>query len=143
LEGDARSILAIPAGKLANALYRRVGVTNFKSLLGLPKGPYYDAVDTTSIRVSLESALRTRPDEPTRTAQNDVAGPIRKCIWTLRDRIVATIQRELKLDPDALYRIEPRDFEHVVAEILRDMGYDVYLTPQTRDGGRDILAYIT
>ena len=27
-----------------------------------------------------------------------------------------------------------------MAELLRDMGYEVELTPETRDGGRDILA---
>jgi restriction system protein len=30
-----------------------------------------------------------------------------------------------------------------VAELLTDLGYDVELTPATRDGGKDILAYMT
>ena len=34
-------------------------------------------------------------------------------------------------------------FEELVAEVVRDMGYDVELTPITRDGGRDVLAYLS
>ena len=37
-----------------------------------------------------------------------------------------------------LYEISPRVFEEVVAEIFRRKGYDVTLTPATRDGGKDI-----
>ena len=47
---------------------------------------------------------------------------------------------ELRSDPDLLHKISPRKFEEVVAELLFDMGCDVELTPETRDGGRDILA---
>jgi restriction system protein len=36
--------------------------------------------------------------------------------------------------------LDPRKFEELVAELLRDKGYDVTLTPPSRDGGRDILA---
>ena len=42
--------------------------------------------------------------------------------------------------PNLLYEIEPRRFEILVAELLTDMGYEVELTPESRDGGRDILA---
>lgn len=46
----------------------------------------------------------------------------------------------LSRHPDLLYKLEPRRFEVLVAELLSDMGYEVELTPETRDGGRDILA---
>lgn len=36
----------------------------------------------------------------------------------------------------------PRDFEKLLAELLKDMGWEVELTKQTRDGGSDILAYL-
>lgn len=49
---------------------------------------------------------------------------------------------QLKNNPEDLYQLTPRRFEELVAEIIADMGYDVELTPQTRDGGRDILATI-
>ncbi|MBY6035065.1 restriction endonuclease [Fictibacillus nanhaiensis] len=33
----------------------------------------------------------------------------------------------------------PREFEEVVAEFFKAKGYDVKLTPATRDGSRDII----
>ena len=44
--------------------------------------------------------------------------------------------------PHKLYDLSPRKFEELVAEILKDFGFDVTLTPSTRDGGKDILAYM-
>ncbi len=46
----------------------------------------------------------------------------------------------LKKHPDHLHRISPRKFEEVVSDILQDLGCETQITPQTRDGGRDILA---
>lgn len=46
----------------------------------------------------------------------------------------------LKKQPDHFYKISPRKFEEVVGEILRDLGCEIEITPETRDGGRDILA---
>jgi restriction system protein len=48
----------------------------------------------------------------------------------------------LKKEPDGMHRLAPRQFEDLVAELLRDRGWDVQLTPATRDGGKDILAYL-
>ena len=42
--------------------------------------------------------------------------------------------------PEDLYRLEPRKFEELVAELLVREGMQVQLTPETRDRGRDILA---
>jgi HJR/Mrr/RecB family endonuclease len=42
--------------------------------------------------------------------------------------------------PDALFSITPREFEHLIAGIIKDMGAHIELTQQTRDGGRDIIA---
>lgn len=44
--------------------------------------------------------------------------------------------------PHKMHDLTPRKFEVLIAELLRDMGYDVMLTPETRDGGRDIFAVI-
>lgn len=48
---------------------------------------------------------------------------------------------DLAQDPDKLHELSSRKFEELIAELLSDMGYDVIVTPMTRDGGRDILAY--
>lgn len=46
----------------------------------------------------------------------------------------------LRRDPTGLHQLHPRQFERVVAELLRRQGVEVQLTPQTRDGGFDIFA---
>jgi restriction system protein len=48
----------------------------------------------------------------------------------------------LKKAPHDLHNLSPRKFEEVIADLLRGMGWDTYLTPATRDGGMDILAYL-
>jgi restriction system protein len=42
--------------------------------------------------------------------------------------------------PELLFSLRPRKFEEVIAAIFRNHGYDVELTPESRDGGVDILA---
>lgn len=50
---------------------------------------------------------------------------------------------ELSNNPKLLLTLEPRKFEELIAELLAKEGLEVSLTPQTRDGGRDILAFQT
>ena len=42
--------------------------------------------------------------------------------------------------PDRLHTLSPRKFEELVAELFKDMGYDVELTLISKDGGFDIRA---
>jgi len=39
-----------------------------------------------------------------------------------------------------LYRMSPRDFESLVCELYREMGYEVFQTPYVNDFGRDAVA---
>lgn len=43
-------------------------------------------------------------------------------------------------DPDLMYNISPREFELLVAELLHRDGYEVEVTPASKDGGIDIYA---
>ena len=52
------------------------------------------------------------------------------------------LKRYFSLHPEKLYNITPRKFEELVADILKDFGFDVELTSATRDGGFDIYAYM-
>lgn len=45
---------------------------------------------------------------------------------------------ELSKNPADLYQLSSRRFEELIAEIFMRKGYDVELTPATRDGGKDI-----
>lgn len=42
--------------------------------------------------------------------------------------------------PDDVYGLTGRQFEELAAELLSRMGYDVQLTSETRDGGKDLYA---
>lgn len=44
-------------------------------------------------------------------------------------------------NPKFLYQISDRDFERLIAEIFSIKGFEVELTSQTRDGGKDIIAF--
>lgn len=48
--------------------------------------------------------------------------------------------RALKKRPEDIFKLTPRKYEELIAELLDDMGYKVTLAPATRDGGKDILA---
>ncbi len=54
--------------------------------------------------------------------------------------ITAELLKYLKKHPKALYKIKPRQFEELVAEILASYKWDVQLTPPVKDGGYDIFA---
>ncbi|MEZ0612000.1 restriction endonuclease [Fibrella sp. WM1] len=60
--------------------------------------------------------------------------------------IIVTVNQDLisllKKQPSDIHRLTPREFEVVLADLLDDMGWEVKLTKQTRDGGADILAYL-
>jgi DUF2075 family protein len=58
----------------------------------------------------------------------------------LEDEINNRLIQYLARYPRKMYELSPRKFEELVCELLRDMGYDVYLTPGSRDGGKDIIA---
>lgn len=46
----------------------------------------------------------------------------------------------IKNDPELLWKLPPRKFEEIVAEILDKQGYSIQLTPASGDGGFDIFA---
>lgn len=52
------------------------------------------------------------------------------------------IKKYLAKHPEKLYQLSPRKFEELIADILKDFGMDTELTKATRDGGRDIYAYV-
>jgi hypothetical protein len=60
-----------------------------------------------------------------------------------RTRVVddlGRLMREIALQPQQLLVLTPRKFEEFVASLWAQMGYEVELTPPTRDGGWDVTA---
>ena len=82
---------------------------------------------------SLEGALYTIPQGL--VVPSDSLGSV--LVATNADLI-----RRLRRAPDDLFKITSRQFEEVIADLLSNMGMEVSLTPATRDGGKDILAYM-
>ena len=69
---------------------------------------------------------------------------LREPRWRQRVEISTVVNQKLpeyfSRYPRRLYELKPRQFEELVAEIWDAFGFEVELTQQTRDGGKDILA---
>ena len=80
------------------------------------------------------------------TVQPSIVAPNQRQIIKAVAPIIVTANdvliEKLKRQPSDLFKITSRQFEEVIADLLSDMGIEVELTPQTRDGGKDILAYM-
>jgi len=51
------------------------------------------------------------------------------------------IIEEINACPSKIYDIKSREFEKLVSRLLQDQGWETELTKETRDGGKDILAF--
>lgn len=47
---------------------------------------------------------------------------------------------DVNKNPEKIFNIKPREFEELMAELFRHNGFEVELTKETRDGGKDIIA---
>lgn len=84
-------------------------------------------------------------NEPLYELSNNILVPKKEIVAATSPIIISageSLIDSLKKQPKNLHNITPREFEKLLAELLRDMGWDVELTKQTRDGGADILAYL-
>lgn len=70
--------------------------------------------------------------------ESEIITSIRPSIISANDYVIAKLRKQ----PESIFSLEPRKFEELLAELLTDMGWDVELTKATRDGGKDILAYL-
>lgn len=68
--------------------------------------------------------------------RRDLTRAAKPTIVTASDEMIRRLQKE----PDEVHKLSPRKYEELVADLLRDMGHEVTLTPETRDGGVDIFA---
>ena len=76
----------------------------------------------------------------------ELIAPTGKIITDVTPKLIvasAAIAERLKSCPQDVHRLTPRQFEELIGELLTDMRQGrVELTRFTRDGGRDLLAYI-
>lgn len=64
----------------------------------------------------------------------------RRSIIQVTDEVTRKLIEYFSRHPEELKNMNRRKFEELVAELFKGFGYDVELTKQTRDGGRDIIA---
>lgn len=64
----------------------------------------------------------------------------RRSIIQVTDEVSRKLIEHFSRHPEELKNMNRRKFEELIAELFKGFGYDVELTKQTRDGGRDIVA---
>jgi hypothetical protein len=74
--------------------------------------------------------------DPREFAASEAGSQFRIDLAKIDDELV----RWLAKHPEKMHSMHPRKFEELVAELFKDMGYEVELTPPSKDGGRDLLA---
>jgi HJR/Mrr/RecB family endonuclease len=79
------------------------------------------------------------------TAQSLARFPIdttydRTTIITVSDLVGRRLVEHFLKHPEKMKTMDRRRFEELIAEVFAGFGYQVELTKQTRDGGRDIIA---
>lgn len=72
---------------------------------------------------------------PTDYAEADAGKFFRVDVADINEELIKYLAR----NPQKMHDLSPRKFEELVAELFRDKGYTVELTPASRDGGRDII----
>jgi HJR/Mrr/RecB family endonuclease len=91
-------------------------------------------VDPDSISKSIHSLL-DRVDILSPYVSPIISVP--EVIRNLSDEFLLLLARR----PELLYKVDPRLFEELIAEVFRKFNFEVSLTKQTRDGGIDIVAF--
>ena len=93
----------------------------------------YEAAIRIEIAGAFQEELYVEPE-----AESDKQDTAALIVTSIDDEV----KKYLKKHPQKLYELHPRKFEELVASILKDLGFEVELTPATRDGGRDIIAHV-
>lgn len=87
-----------------------------------------------SIRKSIN--FNSEPNKEQSKNESQIIKEVQPKIITLNSQIV----QRIKQTPQDVYRLTSREYEELIAELVTDFGWKVELTPQSRDGGKDILA---
>ena len=92
-----------------------------------------ESMDAEQLRRVLAGHLYDLKDT---SAEKELISAAKPIIISANEAMIKALQKQ----PGDVFKLTPREYEELVAELLNDMGYDVTLTPATRDGGKDILA---
>lgn len=86
-----------------------------------------------SLRVKDNSAVKIF--DPADLAPLQSGGLFRVDLTEINEELI----RFLSQQPDRMRDLTPRKYEELIAELFKDKGYDVELTPSSGDGGKDII----
>lgn len=89
---------------------------------------------TTSFPLSATETLYDQAKSILRPAEDSRIALVSHEAW-------AQLIGRLSANPRLLHELPSRKFEELIAELLSRDGLEVHLTPETRDGGRDVLAF--
>lgn len=134
----------LPKPTLTDDQRARIAEDRKKELFILSAGgqaPKQEHVFTTDLYVTLRAIQEIYNLVPHVQTRFDINGVVRgkrvvEIVKTADERLAAYCAA----NPIVLRAIAPRDFEKVIAEVMRGLGFDVELTARTRDGGRDVVA---
>ncbi len=148
--GESRELRRLSEQETESLMRAKVSLSTFDEpeilrLIGTVNGHPDAAMILAAMARSLssEQLRRVLSGEIYSVADTRLGMPAMQFGRVIKPMVVADNERiikELKKRPDDLYNLSPRQFEEVIADLLQDMDYEVTLTQQTRDGGKDILA---
>lgn len=96
------------------------------------RGGYHEALEALS---SFSRPGLLGPNGQPLSRQSDGA----RTILTSVDDVNRKLLLHIRANPNEVFEISPRQYEEVTAELFSELGYDVTLTPKSKDGGKDIL----
>jgi HJR/Mrr/RecB family endonuclease len=106
--------------------------------------PVEDLVDDAIFTWDVETffdASKPQKDETRLGSSADLVLPAGSSILKVDlESVNEQLARYLAKHPEKLYDLRHRKFEELIAELFKDMGYEVELGPGTKDGGVDVRA---
>lgn len=115
----------------------------FKAIEHINRNPLKDVIEKMQYRTyDFSDLIKNFSDSDNEQDKDDslIIEPSVKSIIIDTSYQIKDILFEIYMNNEKLYKISPREFEKVIAELLYNNGFEVELTKQTRDNGFDILA---
>lgn len=92
--------------------------------------PYYPIKAMNALNLYFDAECTSMPD--------DRFDSLKQSIAIIEAKFIKNIKGLEKF----ILELQPRQFEYLIAALYQQMGYHIYLTPETRDGGKDVIASI-
>jgi restriction system protein len=137
LKADAQTLIEkqLPSSLSHEAILKVVGIVNGHPLTLSLIAKMAGSLDPVQFRRVLDGHLYDLNDDSPAERKSLIA-VARPVIISANEAMIAGLKRQ----PRDVFKLTPRQYEELVAELLHDIGYEVTLTQATRDGGKDILA---